>query len=458
METPGTASSFPHVRMAAFVVAGLTALSPAPAHAQDPAGWPQWRGPLGNGVSPDGDPPIHWSEQRNVRFKVPLDGDGLSSPVVWGQRIFVLSAVAVDGPRTAKSEPTAARAATSQEPSPGAQLGRQRFLVSAYDRRDGSLVWQRVANERVPHEGHHPSSAWANASPITDGERVYAHFGSSGTYAYTLEGELVWKVDLGDMTARLGYGEGSSPALYGDTLVINWDHEGDSFVVALDKNTGEERWRRERPGEPTSWSTPAIHEHEGRVQVIIAAHGRTRAYDIRNGDELWSLSGLGLNVIPTPIYDSGTLYLASGKRDGNMIQAVDLSGASGDLDGSDALLWTRDRDTPYVSTPLLYRGQLYFFKHVRSILTSVDAATGQTLFTERLDLGNVYASPVAAAGRIYLFGRDGKALVLRPGPALEILAENTLDDGFDASPAIVGGDLYLRGRRFLYALSRSVGD
>jgi outer membrane protein assembly factor BamB len=393
-----------------------------------------------------------------VRFKVPLDGDGLSSPVVWGQRIFVLSAVAVDGSRTAKSEPAAARAPTSQEPPPGGQLGRQRFLVSAYDRRDGSLVWQRVANERVPHEGHHLSSAWANASPITDGERVYAHFGSSGTYAYTLEGELVWKVDLGDMTARLGYGEGSSPALYGDTLVINWDHEGDSFVVALDKNTGEERWRRERPGEPTSWSTPAIHEHEGRVQVIIAAHGRTRAYDIRNGDELWSLSGLGLNVIPTPIYDSGTLYLASGKRDGNMIQVVDLSGASGDLDGSDALLWTRDRDTPYVSTPLLYRGQLYFFKHVRSILTSVDAATGQTLFTERLDLGNVYASPVAAAGRIYLFGRDGKAMVLRPGPALEILAENTLDDGFDASPAIVGGDLYLRGRRFLYALSRSVGD
>ncbi len=194
------------------------------------------------------------------------------------------------------------------------------------------------------------------------------------------------------------------------------------------------------------------------VQVIVAATGRTRAYDIRNGDVLWSLSGLGLNVIPTPIYDSGILYLASGKRDGNMIQVVDLSGASGDLDGSNALLWTRDRDTPYVSTPLLYGGQLYFFKHVRSILTSVDAATGETLFSERLDLGNVYASPGAAAGRIYLFGRGGKAMVLRPGPALEILAENALDDGFDASPAIVGGDLYLRGRRFLYALSRSVGE
>ncbi len=373
--------------------------------AQSPARWPQWRGPLGNGISPDGDPPIRWSEGENVRFKVPIDGDGLASPIVWGERIFVLSALAVGGSSSGDSEPAAAKAATSQEPPPGVQLERLRFLVTAYDRRDGSIDWQRVANERVPHEGHHLQSGWACGSPITDGERVYAHFGSSGTYAYTLEGELVWKVDLGDMTTRLGYGEGSSPALYGDTLVINWDHEEDSFVVALDKHTGEELWRRERPGEPTSWSTPAIHEHEGRVQVIVAAHGRTRAYDIRNGDVLWSLSGLGLNVIPTPIYDSGILYLASGKRDGNMIQVVDLKGASGDLDGSDALLWSRDRDTPYVSTPLLYGGQLYFFKHVRSILTSVDAATGETHFSERLDLGNVYASPVAAAGRIYLFGR-----------------------------------------------------
>jgi len=163
-------------------------------------------------------------------------------------------------------------------------------------------------------------------------------------------------------------------------------------------------------------------------------------------------------VIPTPIYDAGTLYLASGKRDSPRMLAVNLRGARGDLDGTGAVLWTRDRDTPYVSTPLLYRGQLYFFKHVRSILTSVDATTGDTLFSERLNLGSVFASPVAAAGRIYLLGREGKALVLQPGPTLKILAENQLDDGFDASPVIVGGDLYLRGRRFLYAVARTGGD
>jgi len=260
------------------------------------------------------------------------------------------------------------------------------------------------------------------------------------------------------MTTRLGYGEGSSPALWGDTLVVNWDHEGDSFVVALDRRTGEERWRKQRPGELTSWSTPLIREHEDRVQVIVAAGGRTRGYDIRNGEELWSLSGLGMNAIPTPIYDAGILYLASGKRDSPRMLAVDLRGARGDLDGSRAVRWTLDRDTPYVSTPLLYRGQLYFFKHVLGIMTSVDAATGALRFSERLSTGNVFASPAAAAGRIYVLGRDGKAFVLAPGPRLQVLAENQLDDGFDASPVIVGGDLYLRGRRFLYAVARTGDD
>jgi outer membrane protein assembly factor BamB len=399
-------------------------------------------------VSPDGDPPVHWSEKQNVRFKVAIVGDGLATPVAWRDRIYVLSARSLEAGE-------GRRPATDAS---GVPLPMQRLLVTAYDRRDGSVKWQRVAVERVPHESRHQESGWATASPVTDGERLYAHFGSAGTFAYTLDGELVWKIDLGDMTTRLGYGEGSSPALWGDTLVVNWDHEGDSFVVALDARTGKERWRKERPGELTSWSTPLIREHEGRVHVIVAGGGRTRAYDLRTGEVLWSLAGLGMNAIPTPIYDAGILYLASGKRDSPRMLAVDLRGAKGDLDQSGAVLWTRDRDTPYVSTPLLYRGQLYFFRHVLSFLTSVDAATGKSLFTERLDLGNVFASPAAAAGRIYLLGREGKALVLEPGPRLKVLAENQLDDGFDASPVIVGGDLYLRGRRFLYAVARGAKD
>lgn len=438
------------VCLRAGVAVLVLCVAPHPASAADAgvATWPWWRGPLGNGVSPDGDPPLGWSETRNVRFKVATDGDGLATPIVWGERIYVLSA---------RSLETGAGMRPKTDEA-GVPLARQRYVVTAYARRDGSVAWQRVAIERTPHESHHLESGWATASPVTDGERLYAHFGSAGTFAYTLGGELVWKVDLGDMTARLGYGEGSSPALWGDTLVVNWDHERDSFVAALDARTGQERWRRQRPGELTSWSTPLIREHEGRVHVIVAATERTRGYDLRSGELLWSVSGLGMNVIPTPTYEGGILYLASGKRDSPRMLAVDLRGASGDLDGTRAVLWTRDRDTPYVSTPLLYRGQLYFFKHVESILTSVDAATGRTHFSERVGLGNVFASPVAAAGRIYLTGRHGKALVIAPGPRLEVLAENQLDDGFDASPVIVGGDLYLRGRRHLYALARTGRD
>jgi outer membrane protein assembly factor BamB len=335
----------------------------------------------------------------------------------------------------------------------------ERFLVTAFSRTDGSVVWQRTASQHVPHESHYIDGSWANGSPITDGERVYAHFGSNGTFAFSLDGALRWKVDLGDMTTRSGFGEGSSPALVGNALIVNWDHEGDSFIVALDKRTGEELWRTTRPDEATSWSTPLVLEHEGRVQVVVASSGRSRGYDPATGEELWSLAGLGTNVIPTPTHDSGILFLASGKRDSNSLQAVDLLRAHGVLDDGPAVLWTRERDTPYVATPLAYRGQLYFFKHTKGILTAVDARSGRTHFTARVPgLLNVYSSPVAAAGRVYLFGRDGEAIVLRHAPQLEVLASNRLDDGFDASPAIVGDEMYLRGRRFLYAIARQDGD
>jgi outer membrane protein assembly factor BamB len=218
----------------AGVAALVLCLAPQPSAAADDgrATWPWWRGPLGNGVSPDGDPPLRWSEKQNVRFKVAIDGDGLSTPVVWGDRIYVLSSVSIEASG-------GARPATDAS---GVPLVRQRYLVTAYSRHDGSLAWQRVAVERTPHESHHLESGWATASPVTDGKRLYAHFGSAGTFAYSLDGEPLWKVDLGDMTARLGYGEGSSPALWGDTLVVNWDHEQGSFLVALDARTGKELW------------------------------------------------------------------------------------------------------------------------------------------------------------------------------------------------------------------------
>lgn len=431
----------------------VTILVAAGALAGDPSGWAQWRGPLGTGASPDADPPIHWSETENVRFKVEIPGNSLSSPVVWGDTIYVMSAVSLDQEAFEAAKAKAQDVVDAGEWPPDVAPVKQRFIVQARSRKDGSLLWEQVARESVPHESHYLDSSWSAASPIVDGERLYIHFGSNGTYTYDLEGNLLWSVDLGDMTTRRGFGEGSSPALYGDSLIINWDHEGDSFLVALDKRTGEELWRTERPGEVTSWTTPLVVEVEGRTQIVISSTGFSRGYDFSTGEEIWRLSGMTVNDIPTPVHRDGVVYLASGYR-GTMLQAVDLARAKGDIEGTEAVLWQYDRDTPYVPSVLLYGDQLYFVKHLRNIFSSLDAATGEHHFTARLPgIRNVYASPIAAAGRVYVFDRAGAAVVLEHGTELKVLAENELDDGIDATPALVGNEMYIRGRHYLYAVS-----
>ena len=427
-------------------------LLPALAGANDSSqNWPQWRGPLASGVAPEGNPPLSWSESENVRFKVEIPGRGHASPVVWGDRIFVLTTIDVE----AEAPPPAPAAGDATPPwARGVKPAKQRFVVMALSRRDGSVLWQRTAVETTPHEGHHLDATWASASPVTDGQRLFASFGSNGLFAYDLDGNLLWQVDLGDMSTRNGFGEGSSPALHGDTLVVNWDHEGDSFIVALDATTGKERWRRARPDEITSWATPLIVEHDGRLQVVVAATGFSRGYDLATGEEIWRAAGMTTNVIPSPVTADGVVYLMSGFR-GNMLQAVSLAKAKGDVTGGEAILWTHDRHTPYVPSPVLYGDKLYFLKHFSNILSCLDARSGKVLFTEqRLEgITNVYASPVAAAGRIYIVDRDGDTVVLAHGDELKVLAHNRLEDGFEASPAIVGDEIYLRGRKHLYAIA-----
>jgi outer membrane protein assembly factor BamB len=402
--------------------------------------WSQWRGPLATGVAPHADPPLRWSETENVRWKVPIPGRGSASPVVWGDRVFVLTAVG--------------EGARGEGPRAGiVPRGPVRFVVLSIDRQSGRVVWERTAREEVPHEGTHPDGTWASPSPVTDGEVVLAHFGSRGLYAYDLEGRSLWQKDFGDMTTRLGFGEGSSPALFGDVVVVNWDHEGDSFLAALDRRTGRELWRRERD-EVTSWSTPLVVEADGNTQVVVNATERVRGYDLGTGEELWEAGGMTVNTIPSPVYGNGILYAMSSFR-GNAARAIRLEGAKGDLTGTDAVVWSHDRDTPYVPSPLLYGDSVYFLKSNSGILTSLDARTGAVRYgPERLPgVQGVYSSPVGAADRVYVTGRDGRTIVLRHGPKLEVLAENLLDEGFDASAALVDGELFLRGRKSLYCLA-----
>jgi outer membrane protein assembly factor BamB len=315
------------------------------------------------------------------------------------------------------------------------------------------VIWERVAQEELPHEGTHRTGSWASPSAVTDGEVICAFFGSRGLYCYDLDGRPLWETDLGDMRIRMGFGEGASPTLYRDLLIVLWDHEGDSFLVAFDKRTGRERWRTPRD-EDTSWTSPLVVELEEGAQVVTSATGAVRGYDVDTGRLVWHDQGVTQNAIPSPVAADGVVFVTSGYR-GNRLAAIDLSAASGDVRESAAVIWSVDRDAPYVSSPLLHDGQLYVLKGNSGVLTSFDARTGARRYgPERLSgIRNVYASPVAAGGRVYVTSRDGTTIVLRTGPTFEILAVNTLDDGFDASPAIVDGEIYLRGQQFLYCIA-----
>jgi outer membrane protein assembly factor BamB len=338
-----------------------------------------------------------------------------------------------------------------------ATRGLHRFVVMSIDRATGKTVWERVVREQEPHEGSHvDNGSWASGSAITDGRTIWAYFESFGLYALDMDGKILWEKDLGDKRMRNTFGEGSTPAIHGDTIVIVWDHlNGDgSFVVALDKRDGKERWRVARD-EIDTWATPLILDVNGSAQAIVPAMNKIRSYDLRNGNVVWESDGLTMNPIPSPVHEDGVVVLMSGFR-GNDLRVVRVADAKGNIDGTGAVLWSFDRDTPYVPSPILVDGILYFLKSNSGILSAFDVKTGTPHYqNQRLDgVPNVFASPVAAAGRIYFPGREGTTAVIKAGRSFETLATNVLDDEFDASPALVGNTIYLRGHKHLYAIAQ----
>ena len=389
--------------------------------------WPTWRGPLGTGEAPAAKPPIEWSDTRNIRWKVPVAGTGKSSPIVWRDTVYLTTAVPGDG-------------------------GVQQFTLLAIARADGKEKWSRVLHQEKPHEGHHPDGSYAAGSALTDGQRLYAWFGSRGLYAIDFTGKVLWEKSFGQMQTRMGFGEGSSVAVHDGTLVVPWDHEGADFVIAVDAATGKEKWRTPRE-EPTTWATPLIVAGGGPPQVVLSGTNHVAGYDLATGTRLWQAGGTTMNAIPTPVFGDG-LVIAMGGFRGSMARAIRLADARGDVTGAPAQAWTYEKDTPYVPSPLLYRGAVYFLKVNSGILTSLDAKTGAVRFTERLaDIPNVYASPVAADGRIYIVGREGTTAVLEAGAAPKVLATNVLNEPVDMTPALVDGELYLRGAKHLYRIS-----
>ena len=410
--------------------------------------WPSWRGPLATGEAPRGNPPIRWSETESVRWKLDLPGLGHSTPVVWRDRIYLTTAI-----------PIGKALAPRYSQAPGAHdnlpvTRRHRFVVIAVDRQQGTIVWQRSVRDALPHEGGHQTASLASHSPVTDGTRVYAFFGSRGLFCLDRDGTVRWKREFGAMRSKHAHGEGSSPALHGNTVFVNWDHEGDSRIVGIDKRSGEIRWEVPRP-EATSWASPVVVMHRGKPQLIVSGTRRIRSYDVNSGTVLWECGGLSANVVATPVAGGGMVFAGS-SYETRALLAIQLEGARGDITDSSHVSWRRIRGTPYVPSPLLYGQSLYFLRHYQGILSRVHIESGQDEHGPfRLGgFNDIYASPVAAANRVYVTDRSGATLVLSHDDQPRALAVNQLDDQFSASAAIVGRDLLLRGRRRLYCLAR----
>lgn len=400
----------------------------------DAAEWGHWRGPDGNGVASEATPPIEWSDTKNVKWKLRIPGRGSGSPIVWGDRVFVATAVSQKG-STGSRVP-------SREPL--------EFVLMSLDRQTGKIQWRQTALATTPHGPTHSTNSYASASPCTDGEYVYAHFGSEGIYCFTIEGEPVWDRDLGNMTTRAGFGEGSSPTLADDKLIVPWDHEGQSYLFALDKRTGDILWQTPRD-EPTCWATPLVIEHQGKQQVIMNGQNYARAYDLETGDELWRCGGQAERPVASPVAEGGLVFVGSGHR-GSFLGAFTPDG-SGDIEGSKSVVWTVGRNTPDIGSPVLSDGRLYFYKGKTGLLSCVDAKTGEPHYlTKRTGLRTIYASPVVAGGHVYLTDRDGKTVVIEDSEQFNIVAENSVGETVDATPAPVGDQLFIRGERHLFCI------
>jgi outer membrane protein assembly factor BamB len=416
--------------------------------------WPHWRGPLVNGTAPRGKPPTRWDAKTNLAWKTVLPGRGASTPIVWGDLVFVTTAV-----------DTGKRADPKDIPKPNPRFANKkktdapdtyhRFIVLAVDRKSGKVRWQRTCAERVPHEGHHFTHNYAAGSPVTDGKRLYVSFGSFGVYCFDLAGKPLWQRDLGRMETRLGWGEASTPAVHGNRVFLTWDHEAGSFITALEADTGKPIWKVDRD-EVTTWATPLVVEHKGKTQVIVPATNKVISYAADSGKVVWWTKGLTVNCIPSPVTRAGIVYCMSGYKGAAAI-AVPLDAAG---DAREKELWRLKSSTPYVPSPLLLGDRLYFNEYNLPVLSCVDIKTGKFVFEKsRLNrLGTLYASPVAAAGHIYVLDRTGTTMVLKPGDKPEVVAvnrlgTNTTGESFNASPAIAGKQLFLRSDRHLYCIA-----
>ncbi len=424
--------------------------------------WPSFRGPSASGVADGQSPPVAWDVQRgyNVEWATPIPGLGHSSPVVWGDRIFLTSAVSED------PDPVF-RYGTDGRQDRRSDRSSNTWYVYAIDRDSGDVLWKREATSGNPTIQRHPKNSYASATPATDGEHVVALVATGGLFCFDVEGEPLWQVDLGPLDAGASYdnayqwGAASSPIIWQDLVIVQADQQQGSFIAAFDIDTGDEVWRKSRDL-ISSFSTPTIHEGAERTELVTNGAGTMHGYDPRTGEELWRMSGSSLNTTPTPVSDQGLIYLTSGYRT-RPVFAI-RAGAVGDISlatgetSNEHVAWSSPRDGPYMASPLAYRGYLYVVS-ANGVLTVFDAANGERVYKRRIgDRGGAYsASPIAADGRIYLTSEDGDVFVVRAGPEYELLAVNSMGAVCLATPAISGGQMFIRTTEHLVAVSGEPG-
>jgi outer membrane protein assembly factor BamB len=413
--------------------------------------WPQWRGPGGQGISTEKNLPTEWSATKNIKWKTPIAGRGHSSPIVWGNRIFLTTAIEGALVPGAKAVKHMDGDKEFLHPDSVGADHKHTFKVICLNAESGKILWEQTAYEGTPYDNRHRKSSFASSTPVTDGKLVYAFFGTEGLYAYDMGGKLVWKADLGKL-GTVGMGTGTSPILYENLLILQCDEENGaaSFIVALDKKTGKEVWKTPRKVQ-VSWATPILVRRPGRTELITSGSETVIAYDPATGKELWRHKGVESNAIPSPVANQEMVFITAGFP-AKIAMAIRL-GASGDLTETANVAWKYSKGTAYVPSPILYGDYLYLTTD-KGILTCLDARTGEVKYDGgRVPIPATFtASPVAFEGKILLTSEDGDTFIVRAGPKHEILGTNSVGEPVYASPAIADRKIFIRGERNIYCI------
>lgn len=416
--------------------------------------WPQWRGPDGQGISTEKSLPYEWSDTKNVTWKTPIPGRGFSSPIIWGNRIFLTTAIE-GGPAPADHKAVYHEIAGKEFRHPD-WTGSDKlhtFEVLCLDRDSGKILWNKTAYEGTVYDHRHRRGSYAAPTAATDGNLVFVWFGSEGFYCYDFKGNLVWKKALGGVPT-MGMGVGTSPVLYENVVIIQCDQGFDgskSFITALDKKTGNEVWRTQRPVH-TSWTTPIIVTTKERTELITSGAEFLISYDPKTGKEFWRAGGLQSHAIATPVVGQGMVVLSSGYPQ-KAITAVRLGG-SGVIDGTDKVAWKYNKGTSYVPSPIIYGDYIYLMSDA-GVMSCLKLATGEVVYEGgRVPIATKFygASPVAFEGKILLTSDDGDTFVIKAGPTHEVLATNSLGEPVRSSIAISNGKLFIRGEKNLFCI------